>query len=347
MAIFSPPPGFHERLIREGDPLYIATVGSSSTVPTGTQNQGIATATGPGLIGKAVYIEEVTLSLDKAAYAQWQIAASADARFLGMLKQMVVQPGVISIPVKQLFRGFNAGNNCNIVLSIRDNLTAGDVTYRGGIAATGWRITDDLDYDADLTMLVIGDSTNNGTGPTSTATMYAFLLKAWLLANYGLRLRVVLKAISGSTSSDHEKWRKAGWHDVDHADIILYAVSINDAGSGVSDGTYTGNLDAMWSWVRQRYIGAKMLVLGCTPLENNTSEARAVGLRAAAAAYVSSQSSPRLKFTDLGSIFDRTVSANYASSDTPGSRVHFVDSGHAAAAAKIETDWPSFSWSFQ
>jgi len=108
-------------------------------------------------------------------------------------------------------------------------------------------------------------------------------------------------------------------------------------GAAVSDATYEANLTAFWDWVGARYPDAKMIVCGVTPLENNTSETRADGLRTKAAAFVTAQNSPRLKYINLGSAFDRTVSTNYASTDTPGSRVHPNDTGHPLVATAFNT----------
>ena len=98
-------------------------------------------------------------------------------------------------------------------------------------------------------------------------------------------------------------------------------IGVNDAGGAVSGSAYTSNLTAFWSWASKRYPDAKMVICGVTPLENNTSEANAATLRSAASSYVSGVADSRLKYINLGSAFDRTVSSNYVGSDPAGSRV--------------------------
>lgn len=338
---------FTEFLLREGDPVSWSSFSSSPVaVATGAQNASITTATGAGLqsvvttVGKAVFLDELTVGLSAPALAQVEIAASSDGRFPNFLKQLIVSTTSVSIKVGRIIRGFLNANNSNIVLTVRNNLAAGSVDYYGAVSASGYRITDDFNFDASKRVLFIGDSILNGTsGPTKTALQWAFIVKSYLVS-LGYDIRVILKSVSGSTTADHESWRAAGYHDIADPALIVYAVGVNDAGAAVSDAAYTANITAFWNWAKVRYPNAKMIVCGVTPLENNTSETRAAGLRAAASAFVAAQDDAHLKYVNLGAAFDRTVSSNYASTDTAGSRVHPNDTGHGLVAAAFNSAWP-------
>lgn len=115
--------------------------------------------------------------------------------------------------------------------------------------------------------------------------------------------------------------------------MVVYALGANDAGASVPAATYRANLEAMWAHVRGRWPAATMIVCGVTPLENNSSDANAEVLRTEAADFVADSADPKLKYINLGTAFDRLDAGYYAGSDTPGSRVHPDDDGHAAIAA--------------
>jgi lysophospholipase L1-like esterase len=328
---------FAEFLLREGEPIQRFSNGSATPAAGAVNTQIAATAAIP-LIGKTLYLQSVHASANQLCVAQIGIGGSADGRFLGFTGQFVTGPGQqIIIPVGMAYRGFQVETGV-VGLNVRRMLSAApgtDVIY-GAVTANGNVITDDFNFAANKRVLFIGDSTLNGTGPTKTEKMWPFIVRNHLV-DLGYDVRNILKSVSGSTTTDHELWRAGGYHDVADPALCVYSVGINDAGAAVSDATYTANLTAFWEWFSDRYSQGKMIVTGVTPLENNTSETRAAGLRAAASAYVTSVNSPRLKYINLGGAFDRTVSSNYAASDTPGSRVHPNDTGHAAVASTFIT----------
>lgn len=321
------------RMMIEGDPLSASAFqGTPVATATGTINTTIVSSPSTPTIGKCAFVETITASLDTAATAQVLITGDANSRFPGFTAQVCIGAGVpVEIKVNKLFRGFQYVGGAT--LAVRNNQTAGSVSYRGAVFVSGTALTDDFDFDAPYTVLYAGDSTINGTGPTLTAAMYPFVLKRWL-ADQGYRSRVLLKSRSGSTSADHELWRAAGWHSgvVGKPALGVYNVGINDAITAVSTSALLANVQSYWSWWSETYPNAPLIVLGVTPLENNTSEAAAAGYRTAVSAWITSVNSPKLKFADPTDLWDRTVSSNYAASDTPGSRVHYVDGPHALVA---------------
>jgi lysophospholipase L1-like esterase len=151
----------------------------------------------------------------------------------------------------------------------------------------------------------------------------------------GVRLRVINKSVSGSTTSDHELRRAAGVYDFPHVDYLHYQLGTNDAGAGTSSPVAQSNLAATIAWKQQRYPNATLVVYGSTPRENSTFETNLIAIRTAQAAAVTAAADPKVLYTSLASAFDRTNSANFAGSDTAGDRVHPSDAGHAGAYALV------------
>ena len=348
-----------ERLAREGEQLALYGSGSVTGLTPGTgYNSTVASTAALPIVGKIVWLESVTVSMATTspnnASALLQINIGAPSLFSGIYTNFVLQSGgSITIPVRQFLRPamINAGT---ISVSIRQlnvdgSASASTVVY-AGINSIATKVTDDLNFSAPKTILVAGDSTTNGTGPTATANMFPFRFKQFLQGK-GVDARIVLKSVSGSTTSNHEAWRLAGYYDVARPDLIFYDVGINDAGAGVAvgdvstAGTYVYNLNKFVSSMSSRWPGEKIVVLGVKPLENNTSEALAVLYRAAASTYVTGLGNPNVKYTNFGAAFDRTAGLTfYASSDTAGQRVHENDNGHAALENVLESAWPGYGW---
>jgi lysophospholipase L1-like esterase len=342
--------GFRENILyREGEPcnVFFNNASSPVAVATGSANS-VITGTNQSLIGKCYFVDTVTASLNQPALAQVGLATSIPVvggsgnnwQFLASANTPIVIPANI---ISRAF-GSTSGNVTSWGLNVRNNLTPGSVSYIGSINVAGWRFTDDLDFNAPKVAMFVGDSLLNGTGPTTTAKMYPFIFKSYL-ASQGQRVRICLKSLSGTKAADHELFRASGWHDIAQADLIVYALGVNDAGASVSGSSFVADLTRFWDWAKVRYPTAKMIVLGVPPIENNTSESAAASIRTAVSAWVTSVNSSRLAYINLGGSFDRTLGATvYASSDTAGQRVHPNDTGHASMAATLQTGWASLGW---
>lgn len=336
-------PSFQDRLLREGDPISTSSFGTSVGVTSGAQaGSGVIVATiTPAAVAKVTWIEELTVSASTLGIYQVLLNSDASNRFTSFTKQMILGPGLpATIPVRQLYRGFQIASG-SFTIAIRNNLSGAAADVTAAISVSGWALTDDFDYSAKNTILWAGDSTANGTAYTSTAKSRMAITRDYFRAQ-GTTARMLLKSRSGSTTGDHELWRRGGWYDVPQGDIAFYDLGINDAGTGVAVGTattagsYVGNVAAFWQWWHARYPTRRMVVLGVAPLENATSEASAASYRTGAAAYVASVASPLLTYINTGDAFDRLAgTAFYAATDTAGSRVHRNDAGEAAIAAKI------------
>lgn len=333
----------------EGYPLALFGNTATGTVTaSGAINTGIAGSSQPPLIGKIPYIDTATVVADGAGVMQLGIGGDPIQRFPGFAYQFITAPNIpVTIPVKQLIRPYMFQNGI-LSVSCRNNLTAGSVTYKCSVSANCRVITDDTNFSADHVIMCASDSTWNGTGPTATWFMAPFLLRDFLRSR-GFNCRVVLKTVSGSTSNDHEIWRKAGWHAelLQRPSMGIYNLGLNDAGNGVARATHLANVQAFWTWWSARFPNAPLIILGPTPTELDSTEALSANYRSDVSAWVTSVASPRLKYADPTALWDRKVASNYAGSDTPGSRVHYSDGPHALVAGLLQSVitannlWPS------
>lgn len=321
----------HAWMMREGEPITRFGNGSATPAAGNVNTQVAATSAGMPFIGKAMWAETVTVSVDQKAIIQIGLGGDSSSRCPGFTTQHVADVGVpVVIPIRQLFRGFQV-QTAIWTVHVRRMLSAspGTDVINASISVQGWALTDDFAFDADKTILFVGDSIlNGGSGPSRTALMWPFKFRDYL-RSLGTRARVVLKSVSGSFTSDHETWRQGGFHDIDNPDLIVYALSVNDAGSSVSSATVLANATAFWEWARDRYPNAKVILCGTSPLANNTSETNAAAYRTALQTYVAGVNDARLKYVNLGAAFDRTVSGNYTGADG----IHPNDTGHAALAS--------------
>lgn len=328
------PHDFLERIAIEGDPLATFGFGVNVSVPTGPQNASIVTSNFPPLVGKCAILTSIVAGASAAGLAQVGIGPDINGRFPGIYHQFVLPTGggSVSIPITPLLVRAHEFQNGAVALAIRNNLNAGSVTYSGTVSASGAALTDDFNFTAAYTIGSFGDSTQNGTGPSLTAKMFPFIVRDWLIAQ-GYDCRVVLKSRSGSTSSDHELWRKAGWHSsvCNPYAMGFYNLGINDAITSVDPSTVVANLTAFWTWWTRKYPNAPLVVVGVTPLTLNASETNAVAIRSAVSAYVASVGSPLFKYVDTSTLWDRTNTALY----NGGDGIHYLDAGHALVAGAI------------
>lgn len=204
---------------------------------------------------------------------------------------------------------------------------------------SGRLLYDDQNFGAKKIIKYVQDSLGNGVGRTTKANCLDWKIRQYYaerrlnavsgLTRAGLDVRGVMKAVSGSTTTMHEGWRLAGWHDEPQIDLLVYQLGANDASQSVSDTVFGNNLSAFIAFKRDRYPNAKMLVIGTHPLENATAEGFAALHRTKAAAIIAATGDANIKFCNLGLLGAAfsSVTANYAATDTPGSRIHPSDIG--------------------
>lgn len=325
-----------ERVAVEGEPYGPVVFQENITATDGL----IISALPMPSLSRAFYIDSLVISSNKSLVMQALLGNNATQSNLQMIPRIIVSPGIpVNVPVRQVFRPHQttAPNNTNLGnVSIRKVLDATPTGAYVYLTAMGFMIYDDLNFAADKTLLVIGDSILNGTaGITNKSKSMEWLTRGYFQAQ-GKNVRVINKSVSGSTTSDHEARRAAGVYDFPQVDYLHYQVGTNDAGA-ISAATAQANAAAMIAYKQQRYPNAKMVVWGSTPRENNTSETALALIRTAQAAAVTAAADPKVLYCSLATAFDRTVTSNFASTDTPGDRVHPSDAGHAAAYSVAST----------
>jgi lysophospholipase L1-like esterase len=245
----------------------------------------------------------------------------------------VMVDGVVVSPLNKILH-----HNPTFTLYLENGDNTSTVVVR--MCAYGWRITDDFNLHARRTVLWVGDSIARGSGlPAGGSTlqkdqMYTFAVRNYLNAS-GHDYRLIVKATGGMTTTLGEQWRKDGVIDTScpyKAGLVFYQLGTNDS---AAPATALTNLGLFVPWALQRFPLAIIVVLGPPPAENNTTEAGLVTIRSNYASYVSGLANARVQFVDLGSAFDRTVTSNYSTSDTPGSRVHPSAAGMVAMSAVL------------
>lgn len=325
-----------DRIMLEGDPWASSSAGNIANA-TLTANQVALSILLP-TASRAMWVEDVVVSANRQLDLQLQFGGNATN--LIQTRRMILNPGIPAIfPVKYLFRPTTGAVGLTAIGEVRIR-TVLDATATGGYvmaSASGWQVYDDFNYSADKVGLVIGDSILNSTaGVTSKLKSMEWLVRQRFAAA-GANVRFINRSISGTTSNEHERRRAHGDYDFPQVDYLHYQVGTNDNSAGITPTVHQANVAAMIAWKKARYPSAKMVVYGPTPLQDDTSETALAALRAAAAAAVTAAADPKVKFCSLAAAFDRTNTANYATTDAAGAKTHPSDAGHAAAFAVIDS----------
>jgi lysophospholipase L1-like esterase len=345
--------GFRENVLeREWDPFSLnSTQATGVSVPTGASPTTIAQPTLPLIAGKAVYVDQITISSDQpglfAVSHPLMTVQSPDttprsgfgaANGSGATSVILPAFGRHTFDMKRFVRHDYDPTFASMTwtYNCQNNLTAGSVLVKGAIHITGFRGSADFDWGAPKVAMFVGDSVLDSFAITEISTMYPFVFKQYL-ASQGYRTRIVLKSTGGTTSTLQEAARKNGRYDIDKCDLIVYALGINDVGVDAG-ASYVGNVTSFWNWAKFRYPSAKMLVCGITPLANAGNEAIAATMRSNIQAWVTGVNEARLRYINLG------TSLNPADAALLPDGVHPSDSGHAAIGATLAAGWASLGW---
>lgn len=324
-----------ELLNREGDPIATANRQSYTTFTANVSGPAIVPSPAPG---RAIYVQSFQ------AWSTTPIAGRAQFNSGNSLWS-----GTGTFPVMDIGFGCGPGYAANVAVNafIRsaDRTGIGAVipqwldagvsgTHVVGISGSAYQLSDSINFDAKKVILWVGDSTSNGTGPTSVLTCVPYQVNKFY-RDKGINCRYILKAFSGSTTSGHYWYAEGGKYDFPLVSAIFINLGINDAAQGyTTDGASAGatasmpNIRAQVARYRARYPGVPIVLFGSTPLQNATFEATLAAFRSALSTYCASFSDGLVKFCDLGASFDRTVGANYVTSDgADGTRIHPADQG--------------------
>lgn len=295
-------------------------------------------------VTQAIYIENFVVSSSKNCRIQIQIydtgTAGTSNSIDTLLWNIQVAPGIpVTVPVGVFIRPSGVKFTTTSVggwkvRAVYDTDKTGVNTF---VYATGYRLTDDLNFSAEKVYWHIGDSiTAGGTGPTNKTKQYDWQILDYLRSQ-GHSIRMLNTSVSGTTAAFHDTRRAMGGYELPQADFIAYSLGTNDASGGTTAAAFKTNIASIITHKQTRHPNAKMLILGATPRESDTVETALALLRTAASQAVAEANDPNVKYLSLGSAFDRKLVSNYASSDPANDHTHPSDAGHASTFAVIKS----------
>lgn len=146
-----------------------------------------------------------------------------------------------------------------------------------------------------------------------------------VLALRNMSARTVNKAVGGQTSFDWTKYINERLVDIDQCDLFIFAYGTNEAINNVSTTDFNTYISATWDWFKRLYPRGHMVLLGATPLNNNTNETRLIALRQVMADFAEIAADGGISYLSMVDAFDRTVLSNYTSNDGvhPGTQATF------------------------
>lgn len=213
---------------------------------------------------------------------------------------------------------------------------------------SGYELTAARTLYSEYVILGCGDSIMKASSGVATGSPWYFPYFGRVVQGFqkrGYDVRGINKAIPGlKATGASDLLQRSDYYATQPPSVILYGLAMNDAGGGVDASklsTFQSNLTEFLDWARGRYPLAYVLILGGTPAQEATQEGGLVTLRSAASALVAARTDrvsagkTRIHYIEMGDLFDRTVFANYATTDTNGSAVHPNQVGQDAMAARI------------
>lgn len=179
------------------------------------------------------------------------------------------------------------------------------------------RAADKLIYNAGDSVTAL---TSVGTRAYRPAAFHIFQVRNAINDAYAaegslLNIRMVNKAIGSQTSFDFVKYIESELATIPQCDIFMLCYGINEAINNMDTTLFRSYLQIIWNWFKREYRDRHMVIVGSTPLNNNTNEARLVIHRATMAQFVADMDDERLTYVSMENAFDRTVLGNYTSSD--------------------------------
>lgn len=323
-------------LLREG---YQYTNGSIS----GSNEDGIITVgtalggLGPP-IGSNLYIDSVAIhsEIDCLIWVQ-----RSDSSLIANSAASNIQPiacgpsyGSQVVPIMGLLR---EGESISFICRTEIASGAGTNTFqfRGGMNA--YRITNDLAFEAPKSMMIIGDSISNTTGPTN-GTQYWHARTSLSLKAAGNPYRRIVKGDGGWKTSHALDYLQRGGFDIADPELIMIMLGTNE--TVLAD--YQTNIVEIVDYLREKFPDAKMCLVGPPPRQDSIELTVLVPLRAWTDSYVTSLADPAIHFTSLGDSFDRTIASNYIASDGPdGTRIHPTGETHGVMTLALLAEWGS------
>lgn len=214
------------------------------------------------------------------------------------------------------------------------------VTVSGTVLCTGTLVPIDLDTLAPMKAIFIGDSiTKASTGISSIKDSWTWQTRNYLRKN-NERVSTKVFGHSGTNSLYHVNLQRIGKYDYSNLDKIFILLGTNDAAQSVSSATFITQMSELINYFKDTMPNTKIYVLGATPTDNNTWDGFLSQYRTALDTLVNTTiNDPNVFYINLGDSFDRTILANYASSDSVGLKIHLSATGNAAVSANLWTKY--------
>lgn len=201
----------------------------------------------------------------------------------------------------------------------------GATTWKISLSVTGTMIANDLDFTAPGRALIVWDSIGKNTSVPYTIRqdqVWQYLLRDGLTTTRGIKYQIINKSLSGKTGIDFDKVMAEGMLDVEGVTDIFWGLGVNDAIQATGTSAFGTAVTNFINYKKKYFPKVRLYMCGATPLQNNTTEATLATYRTAMSNAVSTAADPLVKYINLANSFDRTVDGNYASTDTPGSKIH-------------------------
>lgn len=309
-------------LVREGMPIY-----ASSNNAAGVRASGEGLTSHFINAGHAWFVDTLTLSSneDITVLVTTSAPSIAATGVTGMNYRVMLKAGVpLPISINRFIYELNT-----ISILTQTVTTAGFafISSLGGV-----RVCNDFAFDADKTMLVIGDSISNGTGPSYGSDQYTFIVRDWLYSQ-GKSTRCMLKGSGSYTSANITALRKTGQLMPTAPDLVLYNIGINDA----SLAAFQAEFPSILAHKQKYWHNAKMICLGMTPRQGALEASVSVPIRSYMASTISALNDSKIYYCSLANAFSSVGDTYYMTTDgtTNTSRIHPNDAGHALIASVI------------
>lgn len=329
-------------LLRESNQFTNTSIAGNNSA--GSLSVGTVLGSVAAPVGSNLWVDTITMTSDIDATVWVQ---RGNANLIANAAAPCVQPvccgpsfGAAIIPINSLLM---EGESVSFVLRSVVDSGAGSNTFnfRGGVG--GRRITNDLAYESPKTMLVIGDSITNTTGPTSGFEFY-HTRTALELKSITKHYRRIVKGDGGWKTSHALDAMRRGVLSISDPDLITIMLGTNE--TVVTD--YQTNMTQLIEWLVKFYPSAKICIFGPPPRQDSVEISVMVPIRSWAQSFVAGSSNQNLHFTSLADSFDRTDANNYVASDgAAGTRVHPTGTAHGLMAQTIISEWTSSGFTDQ
>lgn len=224
-----------------------------------------------------------------------------------------------------------------LIKSVKDS--GGTITNKivGFGSGDALRFSADVNYSADKTILLVGDSnfeasaiSTNINGDTSLdATACVNWKTRKLYTDAGYNVRLIDKSISGRDSVFFNTLLTQNrLLNIKQPDLIIYNLGTNDGNATAA----ANNLTYFLNQITRIWPKAKIIVEAPIKAQDSAKEALIQSMRVNYQTIVSSLNNPYVRFIDASLIPDGANYAKYSGTESNGSGIHYGVSGHQAWA---------------